>query len=182
LSIILQLKKQARRDLIETVQPAFSMNPMVPFIPAIFYALLTIFVFVKIQDWMARNGFPILAVSRYVEDRVTKIPLPNGHEDHSAESTESGPLIVVIDENQENQDALEKYDEPEAGFRRFSQDFIVRQEKLKASTFSLQKINDAIISAFTDFVSKIKEQIGDTSEITIAIHDLLLKYNHNAIF
>lgn len=145
---------------------------MAPFIPAIFYALFTIFVFIKIQDWMAS----------YVESSVPQIPLPNGNVGDSPESTESVPCIVVIDGKQENQDIVEKYDEPLARSREFSQNIILtRQEKLKSSAFSLQKINDVIISAFTDFISTIKGQIGDTSEISIGIHDLLLKYHDNVI-
>jgi hypothetical protein len=152
---------------------------MAAFIPAIFYTFITIFIFIRIQDWMARNELPIPTVLLHIESLVPKIPLPNKEDCQNIRNlqSESGPCIVLINSKQGNHDALEKGHVPALGLRRFSQEIIrCRQEKLASSVFSLQKINDAIISAFTRLISTMREEIGEASEITVGIHDLLLKY------
>lgn len=153
---------------------------MAAILPAIFYTIITILIFIRIHDWMVRNGLPIPLVSRYIKSRVPKIPFSNDDNCQNIRNlqSESGPCKVLIGISQGNHDVLETGHVPALGLRRFSQEIIrSRQEKLESSIFSLQKINDVIISAFTGLITTMKEEIGESPEITVGIHDLLLKYS-----
>lgn len=124
---------------------------------------------------MEYNGLPI----PYIAPQIGNLSSGFHLSDDEDVNLESPPdvSIRIVDDDQPNLGKLERFESRDILPFTSMETILHRQEKIK-SLVSGQPVmlNAVMISSFKDLISKIRNMIGEGSDASIKIYDLLLKY------